>query len=71
MSNVIPINIKRIKATDREKAEVFLRILKAAGKYIAFAQSKGVYSGWQYEGTELCDLIDRMVLENPIQGEKL
>ena len=51
-------------ATDHEKAQVFLRILKAAGKYIAYAQEKGVYKGWNYEGSTLVDLIDKMVLDH-------
>lgn len=67
MGDVISINRKR-PATDREKATVFLRIMKVAGEYVKFAQDKGVYTGWKYEGTEICDLIDRMVLENTPEG---
>ncbi len=66
MGDVISINRKR-PATDREKAQVFLRILKVAGDYIQHAQTKGVYTGWKYEGTEICDLISRMVLENEVK----
>ncbi len=66
MSNVIPI--RPIKpATDLEKAQVFLRILQTASKYIAFAQVKGVYKGWKFEGSEVCALIDRMVLEHGVK----
>ncbi len=63
MGDVISINRKR-PATDREKAQIFLRILGVASNYIKHAQTRGVYDGWPYEGTEICDLIDRMVLEN-------
>ncbi len=63
MGDVIDINRKR-PVTDAEKAQVFLRILRAAGKYIEHAQIKGVYAGWPHDGRIICDLIDRMSLEH-------
>ncbi len=67
MGDVISIN-RKTPATDREKAQVFLRILKVAGDYIQHAQNKGVYDGWKYPGTEICNLISRMVLENEVSS---
>lgn len=63
MGDVIHIHQKRA-ATDHEKAQVFLKILKAASRYIEHAQVKGVYKDWKQDGRAICSLIDRLVLQH-------
>ncbi len=63
MGDVVNIHRGR-NATDHEKAQCFLKVLQACGRYIAYAQAKGVYKGWDNEGQVLVDLIDKLTLEH-------
>lgn len=63
MGDVINIHRGR-SATDHEKAQCFLKVLQACGKYIAFAQLQGIYTGWENDGQQLVDLIDKLTLDH-------
>lgn len=61
MTNIINLEAYRNrKPTDREKAEIAMRLLRVCEKYILTAQNKGVYKDWEYDGISVSDLINQV-----------
>ncbi len=48
------------KATDKEKADLYLKLLHTCKKYLLYAQHKGVYNNFEIDGQQVANFIDKL-----------